>query len=246
MSRQSQNTLSAIFFDFDGTLRHSIPPWIETFHDLAAELGVKASSTLRLAAERWIHEYWAESEELHQDLENFGRWEDNLAFWNHHARRHLMKLGASEKLATKKAPAITQMMREQYQSSDHLKPDVLPTLRTFRQAGYILGVISNRNRSFDDLIKQLGLEEYFDFTLAAGEVGWYKPDPRLLLHAAEAARVKPAEVAYVGDSYYADIPAARSAGMTPILIDPKGLFPEAECQVISALGELPALLNGRT
>jgi len=52
----------------------------------------------------------------------------------------------------------------------------------------------------------------------------------------------PEAAAYVGDNYYADVVGARAAGLHPILIDPLGIFPEAGCPTIRALGELEAVL----
>ena len=43
---------------------------------------------------------------------------------------------------------------------------------------------------------------------------------------------------YVGDNYYIDIVGARNVGITPILIDPENIFPDAECKVIRTLSEL--------
>jgi len=49
----------------------------------------------------------------------------------------------------------------------------------------------------------------------------------------------------VGDNYYADVVCARQAGMTPILYDPKGIFPDADCMVIAQMRELQNLLEDR-
>lgn len=235
--------LSAIFFDLDGTLRHNVPPAVATFHRLAAELGVKASLEQRREAERWTYAYWADSEELRLDLEQFGSWDHNLKFWAKHTRRHLLILGAPASLALDQATIITQRMWEEYQPVDHVPTDVVPTLRDLRRAGYGLGLISNRRKPLDEVVERIGLDGSFDFTLAAGEVGWFKPDPQLLLYATSQAGVEPAKTAYVGDSYYADVICAHNAGLLPVLVDPKGLFPEADCQVIGDIGELLGLMG---
>jgi HAD superfamily hydrolase (TIGR01662 family) len=235
--------ITAIFFDFDGTLRHNNPPAIPFFHNLAADFGLRTNPDLQRMAERWVYAYWASSPELVKDIRNYGDWDGNDAFWKNHARRHLIELGASETMASELAPRITQKMQEVYQPVNIISEDVLPTLRTLKQAGYTVAVVSNRSKPFDEMIQKLGLEDFLDFSLAAGEVGYWKPDPRLLLEAASRADIAPDEIVYVGDNYFADVVCAREAGMMPVLMDPGRLFPDAECPVISRIGELPQVLR---
>jgi HAD superfamily hydrolase (TIGR01549 family) len=235
--------ITAVFFDLDGTLRFNEPLAIPTFHRHAAELGVEAGPDQLREAERWTHAYWASSNELLEDIETFGGWEQNGAFWANHARRHLLELGASEEAAEELAPIITRKMHRTYQPVDYVPEDVLPTLRDLRQAGCRLGLISNRYMPVGEIVARLGLEEFLEFSLAAGEVNLWKPDPRLLLYAASMAGIESEQTAYVGDSYYADVVCARAAGMVPVLVDPEGLFPEADCRVIAAISQLPEALN---
>jgi len=47
----------------------------------------------------------------------------------------------------------------------------------------------------------------------------------------------------VGDNFHADVEGAHNAGLIPILIDPTGLYPEPGCTVITAVGQLPAILG---
>jgi HAD superfamily hydrolase (TIGR01549 family) len=235
-------SLQAIFFDLDGTLRHNDPPAIPFFHSLAAELGVETDSQTRLHAERWTHTYWAESDDLRADLEAYGPWENNGAFWANHARRHLQALNASEDVAAALAPVITKKMLDIYEPVDSVPDDVIPTLEQLRNDGYKLAIISNRNKPFTELLVKHGLQDAVDFSLASGEVGHWKPNPKVFLHAASMAGVAPDQVAYVGDNYFADAHGARGAGMLPVLLDPNDLFPDADCLRIKAIGDLPGVL----
>ena len=87
------------------------------------------------------------------------------------------------------------------------------------------------------------LDCYFRFALAGGEVDAFKPDPRIFEHALERAGTSAAETIYVGDNYFADILGSSRAGLVPVLFDPAGLFPEADCAVIRSFHEFPALLT---
>ena len=230
------DSYSSVFFDLDGTLRHSDPPARDVFYQFAAELGLAISPEQRIAVERWVNRYWADSKELLEDLERFGPWRDNRDFWVNHARRQFIQLGTENAFAGELALAVTVRMWDTYESEDCVPDDVIPTLTGLRQAGFKLGLVSNRSDPLDEIVESLGLKDMFDLMLAAGEVGWYKPDPRLLLIAAERLGVEPGETLYLGDNFHADVMGASAAGMTPVLLDPRGLYPEASCWVVPSVG----------
>ena len=238
-----KTSITTLFFDLDGTLRHNEPDGTAFFYDMAEKYGVHSSPDRRREAERWTHVYWASSVELLQDLDTFGDWNNNGPFWTNHARRHLMVLGVSGVEAARLAPTITQAILAEYDPVDIILDDVQPMLQALKESGRTLAVVSNRSQALGPMLNDLGLAEYFDFSLAAGEVDYWKPDPRLLLHAASMAGAQADEVVYVGDNYFADVVCARQAGMTPILFDPKGLSPDADCVVISRMRELQDLFG---
>ena len=235
-NKPSLDRYSNVFFDLDGTLRHNDPPARDIFYQFAAELGFEITPAQSVAVERWVNWYWADSKELFDDLESFGPWRDNRDFWVNLARRQFLQLGTEEAFAEELALVVTVKMRENYESEDCVPDDVIPTLRSLRQAGFKLGLVSNRSDPLDKIVEDLGLMGMFDLMLAAGEVGWYKPDPRLLLFAAERLGVEPGETLYLGDNFHADVLGASAAGMTPVLLDPRGLYPEADCWIVPSVG----------
>ncbi len=235
-------TIDTVIFDLDGTLRHNEPSGIATFQEFAAELGVPSDSDQRKSAERWLYRYWADSEDLNRDRAHTA--DDERKFWLIHAARHLQLLGAPDEKLEELADALVRRMQEEYEFVDHVPSDVPVTLRQLSRLGYRLGLLSNRHEPLDELVRAIGLDSHFGMTLAAGEVGWWKPDPRIFQFAAQRIGSQPAHTLYVGDNYYADILGARSAGMPAVLVDPGNLFPEADCPIIRRIGELPSLLNG--
>ena len=48
---------------------------------------------------------------------------------------------------------------------------------------------------------------------------------------------------YVGDNYFADVIGARRAGLRPVLYDPRGIYPDASCEVIASFDGLSKLLK---
>ncbi len=115
------------------------------------------------------------------------------------------------------------------------------------------------------VLRDTGLERFFDRVVISGEVGVEKPDPAILALALEQTDLRPADVAYVGDSVI-DYEAARSAGLLPVLIRRPGQIPgeppghlrerygdpeaflaaaaaRGELSLVGSLAELPGLLT---
>jgi FMN phosphatase YigB (HAD superfamily) len=53
--------------------------------------------------------------------------------------------------------------------------------------------------------------------IAAADVGYLKPHPRIFQHALELMGTQPEETIYIGDNPVADIAGAQSAGMRAVL-----------------------------
>jgi putative hydrolase of the HAD superfamily len=117
-------------------------------------------------------------------------------------------------------------------------------LAELRARGYDLGLITNRDNveRFYELLDQMDLRSYFDITLASGEVGIYKPEPGIFYAALDRIGATPERSLYVGDNYWADVVGAQRAGVTPVLLDPRGIFPECDCQTLERIDELLAWL----
>lgn len=235
------NGIKAIFFDLDGTLRHSIPSGGDVFTDYVITLGLPVDEEARLRAMRWEHLYWANSMDLRNDLLAHSAETEN--FWIEYSRRRLVILGASPEWAVEFAPDVSRHMGEFYKPQSVVPEDVRRTLPQLKEAGYVLAVISNRDQPFQQLLLEHGIGEFFDFSLAAGEVSIWKPDPGLFEHALRRAKLSPADVIYVGDNYYADVVGSRAAGLTPVLYDPLGVFPDPDCVTIASFDELNSVLK---
>jgi len=237
----SFNGIKAIFFDLDGTLRHSVPSGGDVFTDYVITLGLQVDREMRLRAMRWEHLYWASSADLRDDL--LAHSGDTENFWIEYSRRRLIALGASPEWAVEFAPQASKHMGEFYKPESIVPEDVRRVLPQLKQAGYLLAVISNRDKPFQDLLQEHGLGEFFDFSLAAGEVNVYKPEPGVFEHALRRVDLSAKEAIYVGDNYYADVIGARRAGMRPVLYDPLGIFPEPDCTAIKSFDELNSILK---
>ena len=234
-------TIRAVIFDLDGTLRHSQPAWPDIFLDTAQRYGVRVTPEARRRLKRWAHRFWASSDELKEMIRTYG---ESDAFWLAYTRRRLELLGCSPAEAEALAPRIyADLLRQEPQVQDVVRPQVPQTLETLRRRGYRLALLTNRREPLNGYLSEIGLEGYFDPVLVAGELGAWKPNPAAFLHAVEHLGLTPREAAYVGDNLYADVLGAQAAGLWPVLLDPEGLFPEAPCPVIACLDELPGVLE---
>lgn len=237
-----RNTIHALFFDLDGTLRHDAPSSHETFFDFAVQLGAPDTPHNRPPALRWAHAYWANvNQTAEQDLAEYGRLSPE--FWQNYAFRYLLAYGCSEQHAQTLAPHVHARMADEHKPTNTLAPDALTTLATLHEKGYTLGLITNRSRPCQEELESLGIAHYFDLVLTAGEVNVFKPDPAIFQHALARTGTAPQNALYIGDNYYADILGAERAGLIPILLDPDRVFPEAACSVINTLSDLHPLLN---
>lgn len=233
-------SLKAVLFDLDGTLRHHLPTGGEVFVQYLKGLNIHITYEEALRAERWEHFYFAYSLEIQADRERFTN--DTKQFWINFSQRRLIALGLEKQKAVELAPEVSAYMGSSYKPEVYIPEEAPMVLTQLKQAGHILGVVSNRDERFDEELKDLRLDSYFDFTLAAGEVNSFKPDRLIFEHALKRAGVNADQAAYVGDNYFADIVGSARAGLMPVLFDPKQLFPDAECATIRSFDELPTLL----
>lgn len=103
-----------------------------------------------------------------------------------------------------------------------LYPDVLPVLRTLKERGLTLGVISDWGIGLGLILRHHDLIQYFDFAAVSAAVRLAKPDPALFEMALRRADAIPDYALHIGDSYVLDVLGARAAGITPVLLDRRG------------------------
>jgi len=237
----SPNGIKTILFDLDGTLRLNLPAGGEVFSGQMVSLGLPVTEEDRLRSARWEHEYWAGSPELSSDLKAYE--EDSPDFWLNYSRRQLLSFGADALRAQELAPVLSKHMWENYKPASVPSPESQSVLAHLKDAGFKLGVVSNRERPFVEELEKIGVSQYFEFTLAGGEIQIYKPQPGIFEAALKRLDSNAHETVYVGDNYFADVVGARRAGLRPVLYDPDGLYPEADCSVIRSFEELIGALK---
>lgn len=100
-------------------------------------------------------------------------------------------------------------------------PGVPEGLRTFRDAGLKMAVVTNKPEEFTHtLLTRTGLADFFDIVVCGDTCEHKKPHPLPFLHACERLGVAPGDALVIGDSIN-DAQAARAAGI-PVLLVPYG------------------------
>lgn len=222
-----------ILFDFDGTLVFHQPDSFDVIRAFCAEIGQPLEAETERRGRRMRHEYFVDPV-IRDEIDGLS----GDAFWEHFNRFLLEGLGIEGDL--------TQLVRElgarfdQVELTYYCPRAGCRTLDALRDRGYGLGLITNRENvdRFYDLLQQMQLGSYFGLTLASGEVGVAKPNPGIFFAAMERLGATAEEALYVGDNYWADVVGAKRAGITPVLFDPHGLFPEADCTTLARIDDL--------
>jgi putative hydrolase of the HAD superfamily len=227
----------AVFFDAGETIVYPHP----SFPELLAQILRQAGRDLDPAVIR---------EKLHVVADIFTNaasqgelWstspERSRRFWDRVYGRLLGELGVpfGDELATAIYATFTDL------ANYRLFPDVLATLDRLRSAGIRMGVVSNFEEWLERLLESLGVTPYFEVRVISGVEGVEKPDPKIFRLALERMKALPAESAYVGDSPQFDVEPATSLGMTGVLLDRRGRFPDHRGPRITSLDQLPDVLG---
>lgn len=229
----------AVFFDLDGTLRIPSPSPTEAFIQFARLQQIHIDETSARRVKIWAHRYWGQDAHLVEEMKRLG--EDG--FWVNYSRQLLEKVQVRDNLQ-ERAQLVRDWFGTEYVPTVQLADGAVELLSQLKEAGYILGVISNRSLPFHDVLEQLGIANWFDMTLAAGEIGYWKPNATIFNHARTYfAGLSAAECLYVGDNYFADGLGAQKAGMVPIIFDPEGLYGDMSFPCIRELGQVTAVLQ---
>src|SRR5439155_4883421 len=130
-------------------------------------------------------------------------------------------------------------------SNYRLFPDVIRALDLLAGAGLTLGLISNFEEWLESLLVSLGVDRYFAVRVISGVEGIEKPDPRIFELALSLTKSLPGESLYVGDNPVFDVEPAERVGMSAVLLDRRGRYPDHAGVRITTLDDLPAAIGLR-
>jgi HAD superfamily hydrolase (TIGR01509 family) len=158
---------------------------------------------------------------------------------------NLVLTAAGIPLTDSTAAALTELhtYHSEFNVWESVPDEVLPSLAALRASGFQLVVLSNANGTLHRAFDRLGLTSSFDVIFDSFREGIEKPDPRLFQIALDRAGARAETTMHVGDLYHVDVAGARAAGITPVMFDVAGLYPDCDCLRVGSLTELVAALE---
>ena len=121
--------------------------------------------------------------------------------------------------------------------------DAETALRELRARGLILVMISNFDSRVLEIVRGLGIADYFDSVFISSSAGFAKPAAGIFQLALDRHGIAAHEAVHVGDSPETDIEGALNAGVRPVLLDRSGRLESDGIACIHGLGELMSLLE---
>ena len=121
-----------------------------------------------------------------------------------------------------------------------LSDDVKTTLEALRERGYLLAIGSS-SKNTKHILKQIGLEGFFDAVSDGTNISRSKPDPEVFLCAAEYLSVEPEKCIVIEDAV-AGIQAAHRGNMPAAGIGPAVEYAETDYR-IAAISDLLNILK---
>ena len=231
-------TIDIVFFDAGETLLHPYPSFPELFARTCRDAGhaLDASDVERVQSVIAPHllELVEESGVENPSLSAEG----SRRFWIFLYRKFLGELGIDD-------AAVADRLYEVFSSSASYKlfDDVVPALTALEDAGFRLGLISNFEGWLEKMLVELEIGHRFDTAVISGLEGVEKPDPQIYRIALGKAGVEGSRAVHVGDSPTTDVAPASEVGMTAVLLDRNGRYPDEPGLKIAGLEELPALME---
>jgi HAD superfamily hydrolase (TIGR01509 family) len=223
--------MTAVLFDFSGTLFRveSTESWLR---GVIADAGVPFTEAELTAAVRALEAAGAlpgGGAPARVPAELAGSW----LIRDQSAALHRAAYTGLSRQVTLPDPALHDALYDRHMTPAAWTPypDAVEVLRTLRERGIPVGVVSNIGWDPRPVFREHGLDHYIDAYVLSYEHGIQKPDPRLFATACEALGADPRRTLMVGDDRTAD-GGATALGCAVHFVDhlpvtdrPEGLRP---------------------
>jgi putative hydrolase of the HAD superfamily len=193
--------MSAIVFDFYGTLTPVSPPqvWAGNAARLAAVMGVPVDALGRALEETFPDRITGALGDVRQTIQALAA-----------------RLGV--RLTDEQLAAVSRVRRSVQESMFELRPEVLPMLRGLRDRGLKIGLVSDCTSELPDAWPGLPLAALVDEPVFSCVERTRKPDPRLFLKVAAGLAADPGACLYIGDGGGNELTGASAVGMRAVLL----------------------------
>lgn len=200
-----------VFFDLTGTLIQKSPSFEHVLKQTLRANGILVSEKETSLANEYV-ELWIGQQILRENQSGIRMPDEEFS-------DHICSILAEHLLKSSPAPkayeALRNLVHLGYDSEYIPTEGSLECLKTLKKRGHKLAVVSNNPPKIRNVVKKLGLADFFDEIILSSEVGLEKPDPEILRLACRKLGAEPCRSVYVGD-HPLDILCAGQAGMDAV------------------------------
>ena len=231
--------IKAVFFDLYGTLAGFKPSRYEIQSEACKYFGIELTSEGTIGGYALADEYMA-TQNSQNPIRLMDDGEKEVFFARY---EKLVVSGSGIEIDESLSSAIWNRVGQiPYEMA--LFDDVTIGLAALKKQGLILGLISNMNKSSQQILTSFSLLVHLDFAVTSLEVGVEKPHEQIFQAALLKANVNPQHAMHVGDQILSDVEGAKNANIHPVLIDrDKTSSSFQECPRIENLNQISGILE---
>ena len=195
------NGMTAVIFDFFGTLTPISPPeiWADNTAALAAVLGVPPAALVEVLDKSFPERISGALGDVRQTL-------------------HVLADRLGVQLSDEQLERAVAVRREMQESMFTFRPEAVPVLRQLRKQDFKIGLLSDCTSELPDAWPRLSVAALVDAPVFSCLERTRKPDPRLFRKVAAELQTAPAQCLYVGDGGGRELTGATAVGMRAVLL----------------------------
>ncbi|HEX7229131.1 MAG TPA: HAD-IA family hydrolase [Candidatus Binatia bacterium] len=193
-------TIRAIIFDFFGTL-------VDDFVAATGPMTPDLAMAVNAPHEQFI-EHWRKTSNLRID----GTFQSVEAAIEH------VCIAMDVRPSTEELAKAVEIRLSQIRRALKPKPDAVATLKTLRQRGYKIGLLSNCSIEIPILWPESPFAQFVDSAIFSSREHLKKPDPRIFDLACKRLGEIPRQCLYIADGENYELSVARRVGLHPVLI----------------------------
>jgi len=200
-----RSSITAILFDFGGTLDADGVAWKERFYRLYRGEGLDVSS------ERFAQAFYRADDAL------VGRIPSTLSL---NDTVHRLTQNVAQELEVHDQ-AMIDRIANRFMTDTHKRLTVnMPLLQDLTRR-YRLGIVSNFYGNLSSVCRETGLGSFFQTIIDSEVVGHLKPSPEIFHAALKDLHAEPWQAVFVGDSLQRDMAGAKAVGMAHVWLTPQ-------------------------
>lgn len=203
-----------IIWDFDGTLAYREGMWSQAVVDVVNR-NFKQINLVRADISNYLSSgfFWHSPDTAHLHVSNSAMW------WEHHYRIFENAIVNATDLSSDSVRQVLPQIRQEFLDpfSWTVYSDVPFCLSQLASSGWRHMILSNHVPELTDLVRSLGLLDFFETIVTSAKIGYEKPNG-MAFHAVIKNLPRNSRIWMIGDNYVADVLGANSVDINAILV----------------------------